>query len=501
MKLTLFLVLSLCLPSPALALRAVSIGEQGTGLEELQAALNPLAGLQDNPGQMTRRRFLQLAKRGLVAAALSPLACGLTPEQIKQSGPVGALTPLRKRLGPEGRIGIDVGDPWDLLELNDFFALAVKTGVDTVWISEERFRRLSYLDRQKILTLASRAGLRTLGFTDEVYREPKGLVDLVNHYSQLTTDLYTTDLDGLQVAFATRVESEVGVWGVLRQTRRFAEEKLRPNGESVAARVLFLRRDPSRGEGVEDWRYGSEVEPIVMMDGQGSEKIPKAAFFHLGIKAQDFQGKEEEIGPAWMEAVDSLPLEDRNRVRGLTIDLGFPLAAHRFLMRMLPAQPAREFGIKEGRASRFGPWEITLDLDLPRDMIDEPWVAIPFVKKSGEWTPQPFPDRRAAHPIRANGRVTVRTAITHPFQGDVTQGRIVVFLPQSQFDQALKAYLNRDVFAAIGLSFKIVVIGDNGSARAVGIAEIIQELASSGLEEWDIPVKESPDQRLLLIAA
>ncbi|MBI3615241.1 MAG: hypothetical protein HY211_01865, partial [Candidatus Omnitrophica bacterium] len=133
------------------------------------------------------------------------------PEGQVQKEVRGSLTSLRQRLGPDRQIGIIIGDSGDLLkeQVKDFFPRSVRVGLDTVWISGYRFRSLSKDQQQRIITQASSAGLKTLGFIDGNDDWPQQKEFVANHYRDLIDKLSQLDLGKIRIAFATDIEPYV----------------------------------------------------------------------------------------------------------------------------------------------------------------------------------------------------------------------------------------------------------------------------------------------------
>ena len=485
---------------PAFGLRVTSIDEQETaGLEELKQALGVPSDVR--AWRIPRRQFLRMARAGLLGLLGSRLltACaGLTPRQMTQPGPVGAFAVVRQRLGKDRSVGIDVVDPGDLLLLESFFPLAAKTGFDAVWIRSDRFRRLPYWKQWNLLNLASRSGLKTIGFTEDGSAEP---AELMNRHAALLGQLSVLGFKALKlkVTFAIDIQApqqgdltsalDLIRVGILPQIRRFAYEGLRPDEEAVVEGPLLILRGDRSTFSLPGWRPIPEIEWMVVSEGEdvaaASEVVRQRAQegeipFQIGVGAQPFQGKEEEMGPAIVAAYDRLPEKYQRLQRGVAVVVASPLAAQRILTDLLPVRPSSRF---RARVIRFSEKEMTLALDVTAQMLQEEWVAALFVKTTAGWIPTASADKPAIYPVRVNGRVTIRAPETIPLIGGSIEGRAIVFLPLSQVGLAQQAYRQRDPFAAMQLSFQVVAIGEDGSARVIGLSEVIQELRSSGLEE------------------
>ncbi len=476
------LLISLALPYPALALRPTEVGDNAGLEEEIRGALSripsappaapstragleerqrPTSGLEERatqqgfldqlgistpasplPRRLSRREVLRMAGRGLFGLLGSNLltACaGLTPEQAAQPKPIGTFASLGETVHGNGKqLGLDVGDPRDLLRLPLVFPLAEKAGFDGIWFSGDRFLQLTPEEQQAIFTQASQAGIRTIGFTD-------------GDRSQLSS----FKAGPLRIAFAAKV-----------------------NADFSSAEELWIRKEGMMVVVVE--RISREVDIEMTSRIAGHQAKKGGVSFHIAVPAKIFASMEEEIALALERAYLFMLPEERANLLGFIVQTESPLSAQRILLESMPAQPAPQFG---ARVIRSSPMEITLELDLPPEMIEEGWVAVPFVKTGSRWTPTSWPDQPTFYPIRVNGRVTVKASKAIPFLGGSTEERAVVFFPRSQADRAVQAYKGRDPLAAMQLSFRVVVIEKDRRAREASFSEIIQELRNSGLEE------------------
>ncbi len=311
------------------------------------------------------------------------LLCGLLScEQPAQAASTSSLAALRRQLGPERTLGIIVWDPKPILKLPDFFPLAVRSGIDTVWICGYPFRALNRTQKQTILTAASDAGLKTIGFIDGDVGWPEQSEFVAYHYRDLTSQLSRLDLGRLHLAFATDIEvyaipakdRQAGrIWDgrleryitllketVLPPIEAFSRQKRHPDGGFVVQGSLLTRFEP--------WWYqnGRRTEQGVTVSGLGPvERTEIAAMsyrnkvadllqvsrivrqraaedsvaFLFGVEtipakeagAPSFAGKEGTIGPVLLQVCDQFSLEDQKRLGGVFIHTRNPLIAYKIL--------------------------------------------------------------------------------------------------------------------------------------------------------------------------
>lgn len=385
--LLLALMVSWSPPATADTLRPLSADNPETrvGLEE-QLTGRPIS----------RRTFLQRAAAGFAAATLAPQFYGLTQAQVAQPEPVGALVPLRQRLGPTRQLGVVVGsDPGDLLLLADFFALAVKAGVDTAWISGYRFRQMTGAQRQQIATAASTAGLKTLGFIDGNYDWAESQRFVENHYDDLTAKIASLNLGNVRVAFATDIEpyTQTGWNGDLTGYSALLENVILPRIRA------FYQAQPSRAEQgrpllvrFEPWWYengrrtdlgatirglrqiaGTEIAAQTYRDTAAAisdisrvvqgRAAADGVTYQLGVEtipaavagAPSYSGKPLEIGPDLLAVINAMSSENRERLGGVYINAQSPITAHRVLTELVRAQSAQP---KPLAVSPDGRWAI-----------------------------------------------------------------------------------------------------------------------------------------------
>ncbi|MBI3614980.1 MAG: aldo/keto reductase [Candidatus Omnitrophica bacterium] len=506
-------------------------------VEEWSRSKSNAAGLEERTGYgISRRNFLKAAAAGGITATLVPEFYGLAQAQIS-TGPVGALADLRKELGTDKQLGIIIWDPRDLFRLKDFFSLAVKTGVDVVWISGFRFRQLTAQQQQALLTQASQAGLKTLGFIDGNHDWAENRLFVASHYQDLTVRLARLNLGKLQIAFATDIEpyTQKGWKGdlkgymdllegvILPRVQAFARQKRHPDGKSVVRGPLLTRFEPfwyendhktDSGVTVKGLRTLEKTEIAAMTYRDTAKGIADVSetvrartkeekvTFQIGVETipekevgtPSFFGKETEIGPALLEAYKAMK-DDRDRVGGVYIHTASPVTAHRILTVIVraksempgkPIQPAKEFGVKDDKATKFTALEITLDLLLPKELVGKELVGVPFIK-TDSWYIQPFDNRKAMHRVSTKGRVTVKTVDRSPFKGKETVGRAVLIMEKDQFDEFLKTYKDKGAKEAAKRVLKIIEIDDEGKTKVV-------EKLSAGLEEVEARIAAATTQ-------
>ena len=294
----------------------------------------------------------------------------------------GNLVALRERLGTERRLSMVVWDPRPILNTPYFFSLAVEAGVDTVWIAGYPFRQISWKKKQEILSKASEAGLKTLGFIDGNYDWPEQREFVRTHSADLTHQLSRLDLGNLRIAFATNVEPYViprqerkagRTWSgdlssymdlldqvTLPELQAFADKKTHPDGRSVVSNPLLTRFEP--------WWYqnGKRTDSGVLIRGLRSIRNTEIAAmtyrntaqelrsvseivrqrareegvtFQIGVETipsqisetPSFAGQEILIGRVLLEAIDGISPEDGSRLGGVFIHTKNPVEAYRIL--------------------------------------------------------------------------------------------------------------------------------------------------------------------------
>ena len=306
--------------------------------------------------------------------------------QPAQAFPIdSSLAPLRQRLGLERTLGIIVWDPKPILALPDFFPLAVRSGIDTVWICGYPFRMLNRTQKQMILTAASDAGLKTIGFIDGDVHWPEQAEFVAYHYRDLTSQLSRLDLGRLHVAFATDIEAyaipkrerKAGVkWDgrlqrsmdlleqvILPQLEKFAGGKKHSDGGSVLQGPLLIRFEPwwyQNGRRTDDGATVSGLRGIARTEIAAMTYRNRAADllqvsrivrqrtaeeetrFLFGMDtlpmkesgAPGFAEREETIGPVLLQVCQQLPPNDLNRLSGVFIHTRNPLIAYKVLKNL-----------------------------------------------------------------------------------------------------------------------------------------------------------------------
>lgn len=555
-RLSAFLALafvSASLPTPALlaassdlafaTLRREAVSDNPKELAGLEEALgkSPEAGMSrrefikvgaaglESAASWDRRTFLKASLAGLVTAFI-PEFYGLTPSEAAQPGPVGALVPLREKLGVQRQLGMVIWDPRDLLRLQDFFPLAVRAGVNTVWISGYRFRSMSSRQQQTLLTRASQAGLPVLGFIDGNDDWPEQRVLVANHYRALIERLASLNLGNLRVEFAVDVEpyTRQGWSGDLTGYMDLIEQVILPQI------VAFARQSRQVVPGLvrfEPWWYENGRKTDSGATLRGLRAIPRTdiaamtyrdaaediaasseiarrrareegATFQIGVETipseavgtPSFYQKEVEIGPALLGAIQAMPQTDQARLRGAFIHAQSPLTAHRILTALVQAkparpsepsstqlrQPAKEFGVKGGRIlsdPRTQPEIMRLEFELTRELAGKDLVAVP-VNVADLAYPQPYADGRRTFAVdKVTWQVTVESHPNHPFFGGNIDRRAVILIERSHVKEFFEKY--GDGFSRLEVDGPILAIVEVDDK---GVTKVVTELRS-GLEQ------------------
>ncbi len=352
----------------------------------------PARGLQLKGVSGERMRLIKAIRRRqrifFFAAAIFLSAVPLVRAASFEE-PDGQLAVLRQKLGPNRGISLVVWNPKPIVNNQYFFPLAVRAGIDTVWICGYPFRQMNRQEKQAVLLQASEAGLRTIGFIDGNYDWPKNWEFVDYHYKDLISQLGQLDLGSLGVAFAVNVEPyalppeerKAGkTWDgnlssyvemmekvVLPPLETFAKNRLRPDGKPVVNGPVLVRFEPwwfengqvtasgvrvfglrpIRNTEIASMTYRNVPDDIASVSQIVRNRAKQeGTSFYIGVetipfavsKTPSFSGKEEMIGEILRDTLKMFSAAEMERLRGVFIHTKDPDEAYRVLSVLVHTQ-------------------------------------------------------------------------------------------------------------------------------------------------------------------